>query len=292
MPGFVELWREYLDHEAFQDADLWRLYSWCLMSANYLPAVYRGVALEPGQFVIGRLADSQRLKIPEATFYRRMKALEKMGLISQKANKQFTVVTVLDKRPFEDHKNRSDTTVDTTSDTTGDTATEQRLIQPVITIEQGNKEQGNKEEGPPAGVGDPPKKPARKRSGNPVVSAESITYPAGLDSPEVREAVDRWLTHKRGRGETYKTASTAQAIFQNGDWAVLGVDGFVDAVNRSIGNNWAGIYPDKKRLQGGQVINGKNPGDPRGNFAARQEFLRVHGIGDGSDEQPNNQAEE
>lgn len=269
MPGFAKLWRDYVDHEVFQDESLWRLFTWCLCSANYRPSTVRGVRLEIGEFVVGRVSSSKLLKMPEATFDRRLKRLETMGLISRKTNSMFTVVKIIEIPVSDAGENSSDTASDTAGDTATDTANEQPLIQPTNTEGEGKNLEGENKNGA-AGRPGGGRQQVRKRAA--PVEAADLTIPDFLNVPEVLEALERWFAHKRGIGDRYKTAESAQAIFRNADWQTLGPEGFVVAVDWSIGNNWRGIYAKKgwNPTTAKPVI----PEDPRGNLSAREEYLQ------------------
>lgn len=73
-----------------------------------------------------------------------------------------------------------------------------------------------------------------------AVAASDVAIPPELDTAPVRDAVDRWLTHKRQIGKPYKSAETARLMF--GDFVRAGPEAFIAAVNHSIGQNYQGIY--------------------------------------------------
>lgn len=58
--GYVLLWRKSMDTEIWRDGNLWRLFTYCLMSATHkeitLPALRSmpSLTLQPGQFATGR----------------------------------------------------------------------------------------------------------------------------------------------------------------------------------------------------------------------------------------------
>lgn len=94
-----------------------------------------------------------------------------------------------------------------------------------------------------------------------AVAAGDVAIPPELDTPEVRNAVERWLRHKRQIGNTYKSAETASGMF--GDFVRAGPAAFVAAVNHSIGQNYKGIYAPSGSKNG-------NAGTP----SAGKEFSR------------------
>lgn len=100
--GKIILPRNYRHRRVFQNPDLWRLFTWCLMKASFKErwlslVVGSGsteVRIEPGQFVFGRFADADELCVRPSTLYKRMKKLELLGEIAVKSNSHFSVVTV------------------------------------------------------------------------------------------------------------------------------------------------------------------------------------------------------
>jgi hypothetical protein len=60
--GWVKLWRRAEDADVFADANLWHLWTWCLLQATHKPHAVpvrtgRGqttITLKPGQFIFGR----------------------------------------------------------------------------------------------------------------------------------------------------------------------------------------------------------------------------------------------
>jgi hypothetical protein len=101
--GWVKLWRKSLDSDVFADPHLWRLFSWCLLSASHTGRhvgvkTGRGetvITLGPGQFIYGRKSAARELGWPESTLNDRMKRLEAMGTITIQADTHHSTVTVV-----------------------------------------------------------------------------------------------------------------------------------------------------------------------------------------------------
>lgn len=87
------------------------------------------------------------------------------------------------------------------------------------------------------------------------VTIEQLAFPAGLDTPEVRTAIQEWLDYKRDRGEAYKRPQYVQKVL--GQFERWGPYALVSAINASIGNNWQGLFPGK------DVPSGKATSTPR-----------------------------
>jgi hypothetical protein len=93
-----------------------------------------------------------------------------------------------------------------------------------------------------------------------AVDLNDIIYPDGMDTPQVRRAIQDWLEHKQGRGERYKNPMKQMGLLLKG--ASFGGDPntFVVAVEYSIGNNWAGIHQETQSGKGRSQAAVDDPG--------------------------------
>jgi hypothetical protein len=91
-----------------------------------------------------------------------------------------------------------------------------------------------------------PREEKRRDSNNPPKAPlDSIKYPAGMDTPAVRQALTDWLDYKQKRREAYKDPArqlTRLLAFFN-DTATT--ETFIKAVDHSIASNYAGCFPPK-----------------------------------------------
>ncbi|HSH36025.1 conserved phage C-terminal domain-containing protein [Schnuerera sp.] len=105
MAGWIKLHRKLLYNPVFDNPNLLRVWLWCLLKAshdNYQQMVgLQVVDLEPGQFVTGRFKGSDELEINPSTFYKYLKTLEKMQMISLNSNNKMTVVTIENWRKYQ-----------------------------------------------------------------------------------------------------------------------------------------------------------------------------------------------
>jgi len=99
MSGFVLLHRKITESAVFDNPDLLRVWIWCLCEAYYTEQVkligLQEVVIQAGQFATGRKKAAEKLKLSESTFWRYLKTLEKLDMISIKANNKFSVITVV-----------------------------------------------------------------------------------------------------------------------------------------------------------------------------------------------------
>jgi hypothetical protein len=100
------------------------------------------------------------------------------------------------------------------------------------------------------------------KKGTSQVELADLEVPAHLVSPESLEAIERWLAYKRSRGQAYTKPEYLQTKLA--EFSSAGV--LVKAIDNSIGNMWAGLFPPK---------NGRaDDDDPRGNLALAQRLLK------------------
>ena len=100
--GWVKLYRKSIDSQAFQNDALWKVWSWCLMRANYkdtwVPVkTGRGetqVFVKRGQFIFGRKTASKELKMKPTTVNYRMQKLRDMQNLDIQTDRHYSIVTV------------------------------------------------------------------------------------------------------------------------------------------------------------------------------------------------------
>lgn len=97
MKGWIKLHRKILDNGVFADAELLKVFIWCILKANRGENdknVY-GAVIKQGQFLTGRVSASEELYIKPSTVHDRLKRLQRMKYIKLKSTNRYTIVTVL-----------------------------------------------------------------------------------------------------------------------------------------------------------------------------------------------------
>lgn len=138
--GFVKLHRKSVDSRVFSDANLWRLWCWCLLRSSWKRSWYMGLELHPGQFSTGREAASSELGISGSAWYRGMVKLQELGCIRMIPNNRFTIVCIEKWEVYQGEVNNKRTT-DEQQMNNGWTTDEQRMN----TIEEGKESKESKE---------------------------------------------------------------------------------------------------------------------------------------------------
>ena len=118
---------------------------------------------------------------------------------------------------------------------------------------------------------------AKSGGGNPALGKDCENLPdtttkqKGYDltfigEPEFVPIVERWLTYKQGRRESYKTAESLKLLYKK----LLKLSGGIpekatEIIDESISNNWAGIFALKNEQ------NGKFPAKNNSTFSNAQD---------------------
>jgi hypothetical protein len=104
--GYVMLYRKSLTSAAFQDEKTWKVWSWCVLRANWqgLPLDYAGeqIVLQRGQFYTGTFSMIGELGMSKSTIWRHLRKLEKWGNVGIETKRAGTVVTVLNYDSYQD----------------------------------------------------------------------------------------------------------------------------------------------------------------------------------------------
>jgi len=96
--GWISLHRKLLDSAVFQNADLLKVWIWCLLKATHkdyeMMVGLQVIELQPGQFITGRYKGAEELKMNPSTFYKYLKILESLSMIALNSDNKKTLVTV------------------------------------------------------------------------------------------------------------------------------------------------------------------------------------------------------
>lgn len=128
----------------------------------------------------------------------------------------------------------------------------------------------------------PPNPPVGGRTRKPPgFCIDDVTFPDGMGSPAVRQAVADWLDHKRAKGRGYKSAKQVEILI--GKWLMPGPAAFVDAIENSIANNYDGVHAGGPRTSepGQHRRESHEQARERANHEAIAGFLRSSGVCEG-----------
>ena len=94
MQGYIKLHRKILDNGVFADAELLKVFVWCILKANTTPNIIYGRKIDIGQFITGRVSAAEELCLKPSTVYKRMQVLKKQGYINIDSNTKNSLITV------------------------------------------------------------------------------------------------------------------------------------------------------------------------------------------------------
>jgi len=92
MEGWIKLHRRILDWEWYDDANAFRLFIHCLLSANHKDKKWRGIEIKAGQFITSYPKLSRQLKLSEQQVRRLFKKIASETEV--KSTHKYTLVTV------------------------------------------------------------------------------------------------------------------------------------------------------------------------------------------------------
>jgi len=118
--GFIHLWRQSIDSRVFKNAELWKVWTWCLMKATWQgrwAEMKTGrskveVWMEPGQFIFGRKTAAKELGMPESSVRNRMKKLKNMRNVDIKEDTQYSVVSIVNWDSYQGEEIKEDSKED------------------------------------------------------------------------------------------------------------------------------------------------------------------------------------
>ncbi len=96
MEGWIKIHRNILDDEVFMDAELFKVFVWCVLKANsdHRTIDVYGSKVKRGEFVTGRTSASDDLRMKPSSVYDRIKKLEKLKYIDIKSNTKHSVIKI------------------------------------------------------------------------------------------------------------------------------------------------------------------------------------------------------
>lgn len=266
--GWIKLWRQSIDSRVFSDAELWKLWTWCLMRANHSDRFFEGELIARGSFVTGTRSAASDLGSSIATTHRRFKKLSDWKMIEIKAERDFTIITVLKYETYNGSGDDCETRPERERN-----ADEMQMEPPRNTDETTVEPIKNYQELQELGEGkNNPPTPQRKTK---VASEPEPQLPPSIRTPEMVAAVESWIAYKAERRESYKSQGLKALYARIANVAAVhGAQFVIDRMERAKASGWKGWDHEEKPPTGrGSPMFG-DPDDPRGNMAAGHAFLR------------------
>lgn len=116
LDGYVKLFRQSMESRVFKNAELWKVWTWCLMKANHKEKwvtiqTGRGlteIKISPGQFIFGRKTASEELLMPESSIRNRMKKLKNMQNLDMQPDTHYSIITIINWNTYQVNEKKED----------------------------------------------------------------------------------------------------------------------------------------------------------------------------------------
>jgi len=100
--GFIKIHRKLLEWEWFQDPNMLQLFLYILLKANYKKTSYKGVDIDRGQLLTGRISLSEGTGISQQTIRTCLSKLKKSKELTIKSTNKYSVITVIGYDSYQD----------------------------------------------------------------------------------------------------------------------------------------------------------------------------------------------
>ena len=114
--GFVKLFRNSLESSLFSNANLWKVWCYCLLRANYKQRTIlfetEEITLSPGQFITGRLQGAMDCDMQPSTYRNQLKKLQSLTKLDIKSDNKKSIITILNWGSYQDASYGVDSTSD------------------------------------------------------------------------------------------------------------------------------------------------------------------------------------
>lgn len=91
---WIKLHRKVIESQVFSDSEVFRLWCYLLLRANYRPSYFRGEKIDVGQVAFSQRMLAETLGVHRTTLQRHLKRLEEMGNVGLRSGHDFTVATI------------------------------------------------------------------------------------------------------------------------------------------------------------------------------------------------------
>lgn len=205
--GWLRLYRKSINSQVFQNEGLWKVWTWCLMKANYKDAwvsiqTGRGkteVLVKRGQFIFGRKSAAKELGMKLSTVHDRMEKLVKARNIDIQSNTHYSIIIVCNYCTYqEDGETKCDTQPDNQPTSNQ---------QPTNTNKNKKKEKNDQEilskEGTPS-FEKPDRRGYGKFSNVMLYEPDLQNLYAEFSKQEVTDAIESMSSWLQAKGRTYE----------------------------------------------------------------------------------------
>ena len=223
---WLRLYRDITHSRVFGNAELLKVWIWCLCRANYTErwvsiTTGRGeteVQLNAGQFIFGRHSAAKSLKMKPSSVWKRIKKLETIENLTIESNTHYSVVSICNWGSYQYEYEPGEQGKEQPSDNQGTTKEQPRNT---------DKNLKNLKKGKNTGKG-----------------VDRIKIPEGLNVPEFIAAWSRWKKYRPAIRRPLKPMTLRTQLKTCDE---MGVERAVAAIDHTIGMGWQGLRESKER---------------------------------------------
>lgn len=230
--GWIKLHRRLLDSAVFQNPDLLKMWVWCMLKASHKDRKtmigLTETTLKKGEFITGRNAGSSELNMNPSSFYRYLKALQKVQLVELKPNNKNTIVSICKWDVYQGSDSEERTTDEQQMNNKRTTDEQQMNTNKNVKNEKNEKnKEKNKEKTPPY-----------------PLKGEIFALSEFLQLSESKKAIaENWITYKTERNEKYKLTGLKTMFNKIGRMTESEA---AEAIESAIANNYKGFFIPKE----------------------------------------------
>lgn len=96
--SWIKMHRKLMDSKVFDNEKMLKFWVWALLKAQHQQTEiylgYQQITLQPGEFVFGRIAAAEDLKMGESVVYRILSELVKLGNLNIKSTNKFSIISI------------------------------------------------------------------------------------------------------------------------------------------------------------------------------------------------------
>lgn len=229
--GFITLHRKIVDWEWYSDANVFRVFTHLILTANWEPKKWQGILVERGQKITSIQHIAEETGLTPQSVRTTIKKLKSTGELTSKSTNKYTVITLTNYDFYQDKENQL--TNKTTSSLTNEQQTNNKRV---TTTKQLNKETIKT-------INKDHVATSCDASVKTEKSVNEVEIPEELNTPEFLQAWEEWQSYRK---EKRKTLTESTIKKQLGFLASIGVVDAIISINESIKNGYTGLFPVKQ----------------------------------------------
>lgn len=229
--GFITLHRKIVEWEWYSDANVFRVFTHLILTANWEPKKWQGILVERGQKITSIQHIAEETGLTPQSVRTAISKLKLTGELTSQSTNRYTLITLTNYDFYQDKENQL--TNKTTSNLTNEQQTTNKQL---TTTKQLNKETIktiNKDH-----VATSCDASVKKEK-----SVNEVEIPTNLNTPEFLQAWKEWQSYRR---QTRKTLTAFSIKKQLEFLSSIGVVDAVISINESIKNGYTGLFPVKQ----------------------------------------------